>query len=409
MLFEDKMITDYFKLAIKNIRKRKLRSWLTLLGIFISVSIIFVLISLSLGLQLAVQEQFQSLGGDKFFVQPLGQFGGPGTGAAATLTTDDVDAIEKVSGVERVSYFVGGSAKVEFDNQVKYFPVYGMPKDGMQLYIESGSVKIDEGKLIDQSLTKEVMLGSDFKSGNVFDKPVKAGSKLLINGQEFKVKAIFQPIGNPSDDKNIIMEVEDFKAMFNTGNRVDYIIIQIKEGEDIKAVADAVDRKLMSERHLTEKTKDYTILTPEELLQSFTTILNIITYFLAGVAGISLLVGAIGIANTMYTSVLERTKEIGIMKSIGARNSDILLIFLIESGLIGMIGGIIGVGLGILFAKAVEFVAINQLNTTLLKAATPFYLIAGCIGFAFLIGAISGLLPARNASRVKIVDALRYE
>jgi putative ABC transport system permease protein len=144
-------------------------------------------------------------------------------------------------------------------------------------------------------------------------------------------------------------------------------------------------------------------------LSSFDAILNIITVFLVGIAAISLLVGGIGIMNTMYTSVLERTKEIGTMKAVGAKNSDILWIFLFESGLIGFIGGFMGVLLGYGISKTVEIIAITTLNTTLLRAAVPAYLIFGCLGFAFLIGALSGTIPALMASKLKPVDALRYE
>jgi putative ABC transport system permease protein len=205
------------------------------------------------------------------------------------------------------------------------------------------------------------------------------------------------------------MKYDDFKVLFNSGDRVDYIVVQINEGDNIKDVAAAVEKKLRTFRGVNEKTQDFSILTPEELLNSFQSILVIITAFLISVAGISLVVGAIGIANTMYTSVLERTKEIGVMKAIGARNSDILLIFVIEAGLIGMVGGILGVALGIGVSKAMEYVAINQLGTNLLRAAIPPYLVIGCIFFAFIIGAVSGILPARHASKIKVVDAIRYE
>ena len=166
---------------------------------------------------------------------------------------------------------------------------------------------------------------------------------------------------------------------------------------------------LDSKQLVTEKTQDFDILTPEELLGSVQDILNIITAFLAGVAAISLIVGGIGIANTMYTSVLERTSEIGVMKAIGAQNKDILMIFLIESGLLGFVGALIGVVLGYGVSKGIEYIAINQLNTNLLQAAAPFYLILGCLAFGFIIGSVSGLTPARKAAKTNVVDALRYE
>jgi len=166
---------------------------------------------------------------------------------------------------------------------------------------------------------------------------------------------------------------------------------------------------LRKSRDVTEKTQDFTVLTPEEVLESFGTILNIVTSFLLGVAAISLLVGGIGIANTVYTSVLERTREIGVMKAIGAKNKDILYIFLIESGLIGLVGAIIGIAFGIGVVKTIEWIAVNQLATSLLRAAIPIPLILGLLAFGFLIGAISGIWPAWKATKVKPVEALRYE
>ena len=139
------------------------------------------------------------------------------------------------------------------------------------------------------------------------------------------------------------------------------------------------------------------------------TVLNIITAFLLGVAGISLLVGSIGIANTMYTSVLERTKEIGVMKAIGAKNSDVLYIFVIESGILGLVGGAIGIFFGIGVGKIIEYIAVNQLGINLLKVVFPWYLIVGCLLFAFVIGSLSGLLPARQGSKLKPADTLRHE
>lgn len=403
------MIKDYAKISLKNLRKRKLRSWLTIVGIVISIAVIFTLISLSLGLRDAINEQFKVLGTDKLFIMPKGMAGAPGSGGAVQLTTEDVNVIEKVSGVKDISYATGGSGKVEFNKQIKYFMIIGLPLDKFQLYVDSANIKMDEGKYLQEGEIGKVMLGYDYKYNNVFNKPIKTGDKILINGQEFKVSGIIGQIGNPSDDKNICMSMEDLKKLFNSGDRVDQIIVQVEDEKNIQDISDRINSKLLKFRGVTEKTKDFDISTPEELLASFNTILNVITIFLVGVAAISLLVGAIGIANTMYTSVIERTKEIGTMKAVGAKNSDVLYIFLFESGLLGLIGGIMGISLGFLISKTIEFIAVTQLNTTLLKAAVPLYLVAGCLIFAFLIGAVSGTFPALRASKLKPVEALRYE
>ncbi len=401
------MKKDYLKLAWKNLRKRKVRSGLTLVGIVISIAVIFTLISLSLGLREAINEQFKILGTDKLFINPKGT-SGVGSGAVE-FTTGDVDTIEKVQGVKDISYVAVGNAQVEFEKQKKYFMIMGLPLDKIGLYIDSANIKMDEGNYIKKGETGNVMIGYDYKYNNVFDKPVKTGDKIIINGKIFKVVGIVGSIGNPSDDKNIYMSYDDFKILFNSGEKVDSIIVQVTDQNQIQKISDRINQKLIKFRGVTEKTKDFYISTPEELLASFDIILNIITAFLVGVAAISLFVGGVGIMNTMYTSVLERTKEIGTMKAVGAKNSDVLYIFLSESGLLGLVGGIMGIFLGYVISKTIEFIAINSLNTTLLKAVFPMYLIVGCLIFAFLIGALSGTIPALKASKLKPVDALRYE
>jgi putative ABC transport system permease protein len=395
---------------VRNIRKRKLRSWLTLLGIFVSVAVIFILISLSLGLQGAIQEQFRLLGTDKFFIMPKGQLAATGGAGAVQMTLDDLEIVEKVSGVKIATYANSGNAKIEFSNEKpRYFMIAGIPPGIFDFYMETVSISVVEGRPLEKGDSGKILIGWDYKFNNVYSKPVNIGDKMIINGIEFKVIGIMSRIGNPQDDKNIMMDIEDFRILFNSGDRVDSMIVQIESGNNIKEVADRVEKKLMKFRNVDEENVDFTIMTPEELLRSFNVILVVITSFLISVGSISLIVGGIGIANTMYTSVLERIREIGIMKAVGARNKDIILIFVIESGLIGMIGGIMGVGFGILISKTIEFIAVNQLGTTLLKAATPVYLIAGCVLFAFIIGAFSGVMPARQASKIKVVDALRYE
>jgi putative ABC transport system permease protein len=403
------MMEDYFVLAFKNLKKRKLRAWLTMLGIFISIATIFLLVSVSIGLQESVQEQFRILGTDKFFIMPKGQVAGPGTAGAATLTEADVDVIDRVQGVKEVSYMNLGNVEVEFKSKKRFLMIVGYPLETQNLINEMGFYKIDEGKFLREGETGKVMVGSLYAAGSVFPSEVHQGNTITINGLPFKVQAVLQPIGSPQDDKLIYMSIEDFKKLFNDTDRADQIVVQINAGENITDVAAKVDKKLMNFRGLDRDTKDYTVSTPEELLASFGVILNIITAFLLGVAGISLVVGGIGIANTMYTSVLERTREIGVMKAIGARNRDVMGLFLIESGLLGLIGGIIGVVLGYLLSKVVEFIAQQALGSSILSVASPWYLFAGLLIFAFFIGALFGVWPAYRASKIIPVKALRYQ
>lgn len=404
------MISEFFNIAFKNIKKRKLRAALTLVGITIAVATIFILISASLGLEEAVQEQFRLLGTDKFFIQPRGQLAGPGSGGAVELSQIDVDTVEKVSGVKKISFWTLANAKIEVNDEIRYTSVIAIDLETADLYLETGAYTAEDGRVLKEGDEGDIMIGSQYKHNNFFSKPVALGDTILVNDQqEFKIRGILNPIGNPGDDRLIYMPFEDFRPLFNITTRVDMIIVQVEDESALREVAERAEKRLRSSRDVTEKTQDFTILTPEELLESFGVVLNIITGFLLGVAAISLLVGAIGIANTTYTSVLERTREIGVMKAIGAKNKDILSIFVIESGLLGLVGGVLGVFLGIVVAKSLEYIAVNQLGTTLLRATIPFWLVIGSLAFAFLVGSLSGLWPAWKATKIKPVEALRYE
>jgi len=278
----------------------------------------------------------------------------------------------------------------------------------MDVFKEISSYKIEEGKEFKEGDSGWLIIGSQYKHNNFFSKPVKVKDRLLINGAEFKVKAILQSLGSSMEDRIIYMPRDDFVSLFNKDS-INQIIVQINPNENINEVAKRVEKKLRTFRGVTEDTQDFSVLTPEELLSSFSIILNIITAFLGGIAALSLLVGGVVISNTMFTSVLERTKEIGIMKSIGAQNKDILLIFLIESGLLGLFGGLIGVLLGFLVTTILVEIINTQLNSSLIQAAYPIYLIIGSLLFAFFIGLLSGIIPAYKASKTKISETLRYE
>ena len=205
------------------------------------------------------------------------------------------------------------------------------------------------------------------------------------------------------------MTTEDMEDLFEVGDEHDLIVAQVKDKDEIESVSSEIERKLLRDRNEKLGEETFTVETPLQSLSAVTTILGIINLIVISIAAISLFVGGIGIANTMYTSVLERTNEIGIMKAIGAKNKDIFYIFLIESGLLGLIGAVMGVGLGYGVSKGIEYIAVNQLSTDLLQAAAPPYLIIGCLLFGFLIGTVSGTLPAIGASKTNVVDALRYE
>ncbi|MBT4135700.1 ABC transporter permease [archaeon] len=402
---------DYLRLAYRSLKERKIRSLLTILGIFLAIITIFVLLSLSLGLKDFVDDQFEMLGGDKFFIQPKGSATGFGGEGAVELTLDDYEVVKKIQGVDKVTYFVLGNGKIEFNEKTRYYFVLGLPEDEKeaQLVFEASGIEIEDGRWLKGSDNNKILMGYNYGYRKLMGKKIKPGDNIEINGVEFEVAGIVSEVGNPGDDQQVYINLNDFRELFNSGDRVDMLWIEIKEGEDMAEVSGRVKKKLMSFRDVDEKTIDFSILTPDEIMETFGNIFNILIAFLLGIGAISMIVGGIGIANTMYTSVLERKKEIGTMKAVGARNEDILTIFVIESGILGLVGGGAGVIVGIGIAKGIEYGAKVVFGVDMLRASMNPWIIIGSLAFAFVVGVLSGFLPSYQASKLKPVDALRYE
>ena len=230
------MIQDYFKIALRSLKQRKTRSILTLLGIFLAILTIFVLLSLSLGLNDFVNEQFELLGTDKFFVQPKGQAGPPGaSGNAVELTMDDVEVVEDVRGVEMVTYFTIGNGKLEFNDRSRYYLVMGMPvtDEHLDLIFETSDLEIEDGRFMKEGESGKSVVSYNYKYKNLFKKPLRTGDTLVVNGVDFEVVGVVSQVGNPADDQQVYLSDEDFKDLFDSGERVDFIYAQIKLGEEI--------------------------------------------------------------------------------------------------------------------------------------------------------------------------------
>lgn len=405
------MLIDYLILALKNIRKRGLRSWLTMLGIFFGIAAVIALISLGQGLQQAITGQFATLDVDKLVIQNIGTgFGPPGSTVVKKLTKNDLKIIESVSGVDVAIPRLIRVVKVEFNKIINFRYITSLPdnKEQIKVIYDALNVELKEGQPLTETDQGKVILGNDFTDDS-FEKRIRVGSVLEIQGKNFEVIGILKKASTFQINSVILMPESDLKEILNIGDEIDLIVAQVSEQKKIQLVSKNIERELRRDRDLNVGEEDFSVETPLQSIETINTILSTIQLVLTGIAAISLLIGGIGIANTMFTSVLERTKEIGVMKAIGAKNSDILTIFLIEAGILGLIGGALGIVIGVAVSKIMEYIAINQLGTTLLQAATPLYLIFGCLAFSFFIGAISGLLPAYQALKVKPVEALRYE
>ncbi len=403
------MIKDYFRLAYRSARHRKIRSWLTMIGIFIGIAAVVSLISLSEGLKVAIEDQFVGLGTDKIIVQAAGGgFGPPGTGVPVRLTKEDEKVIEKTRGIERAVGRLIRTVEVRRDKEIRYAFAVTVTEDPeeLDLIISANDYQIDQGKFLDKEDAAEIVIGSGY-AADLFDEPLELRDKVLLEGKEFKIVGILKKSGNPQKDSSIVIPDQSLRNILGLGDEFDIIPAQVQAGLSVDTVSEDVKKELRKSRDVDEGKEDFTVQTPQQVIGTLNSILAIVQGVLVGIAAISLLVGGIGIMNTMYTAVLERTKEIGIMKAIGAENKTILLLFLIESGFLGFFGGLIGVTLGASFSKAVELIAFQIFESPLIKASFPPVLLIGALLFAFVVGAVSGAFPAKQAAKLKPVDALR--
>jgi len=401
---------DYFFLAFNNLRRRKLRAWLTMLGIFIGIAAVVSLISLGNGLKDAVTGQFSSLSADTLTMQNSGTgFGPPGSTSIRKLNQHDVDIIEKVNNVQEVISRLIRMGKIEYNKAAVFSYIASMPEDQkkMDTIYNSFSFNLDDGRLLKFGDKGKVVLGSDVANNAKFGKIVRVGSVIKIQDKDFEVVGVLKSSSSLQVNLAILMMEDDMKSVLNIGDEIDIIVIRTSSMDVTDKVAEDIKQKIRKDRNEKVGEEDFSVQTPLQAISAIDTILNIINIVIAGIAGISLVVGGLGIANTMYTSVLERRKEIGTMKAVGARNSDILWIFLIESGMLGLSGGLIGAAIGLGFAFLVSSIANIAFGSNILAVTINSSLLIFAISFSSFIGIVSGILPAYQASRLSPVEALR--
>ncbi len=404
------MIRDYLRLSYDSLMHRGVRSWLTIIGIFIGITAVISLISLGEGLRGVVSSQFNFLSTDILVIQASGlNYGPPGTGAVNPLKEKYVDDIERFNGVDTAIGRVIESSLLEFNDKSEAAFVASMPQGSKRKTVETiAQIELMRGRDLKDDDTNKIIIGTNYVNADKFGKIIEVGSKVVIKSKEFEVIGILKKKGSFTVDNEVIMNDDEPKKFFNVRDTYSMVAVKISKGADISAVKEEIEDYLRKERNVKKGSEDFSVQTPQQAIKTLDSILFAIQIFIYVIAGISIIVGGIGISNSMYTSVTERTKQIGIMKSIGARNSDIFRLFLIESGLLGMVGGILGILCGLGLAYGLAFVGTAVLNTDLIRVNASMSLILGALAFSFIIGSVSGLLPAMQASKLKPVDALRY-
>jgi len=403
------MILDYFKLAFRSLKGRSVRTWLTMIGIFIGITAVVSLISLGTGMQASINQEFEKIGKNRIMITPgSGQFG-PSGGNMFTgmMTEDDLEVVRKSKGVDIATATISKDGKVKFKDEVEFMSVWGYDTDAdaEALTERTAFLDVEEGRQLKKGDKYKAVIGYNVAYDN-FEKDVSVGDKLIIEDIEFKVVGIQKKAGTGVHDALIRIPIEQAREIYDEPEEVSTIFALSELSEEPSEVAENIKKDLRRHRDVDEDEEDFSVQTAEQMIAQLNTILGVVTIFVVGIAAISLIVGGIGIMNTMYTTVLERTKEIGIMKSIGARNSNILLLFLFESGILGLAGGLVGVLIGLGISKVGEIVA-QQLGADIFRASFSPLLIFGALLFSYLVGTLSGILPARQASRMNPVDALR--
>ncbi len=402
-------LTRSAKLAFNMLVHSKLRSWLTIIGIVIGVAAVVIIISAGASAQATLEAQLTQFGTDYVTVNPEGAMGPMGAGpVGGKLTDKDLQALEGIPDVKMMSPQIYKQADITYASEVKFIQVVAMvPSVWSELL---GEENLDIGRGLKDTDMKEVVIG-DNVAKDAFDRDITLNQAIQINGQNFRVVGIHEYTGLMAMMNNFIyMPLEPASTvLFAPEEEVTYMEIDliVQPGIDVNAVADEVERRLLISRHETGKEATFMVMTPDDILETVGTIMSMITAVLGAIAVISLIVGAVGIMNTMFTSALEKTKEIGIMKSIGARNKDIVAIFLFNAGMVGFVGGALGCALGVGVLYAIAY-GVGAYGIAITLVISPMFIVQALL-LAAGIGMLAGAIPAWRASKLKPVDALRYE
>jgi len=331
--------------SLKNLWSKKSRSFLTILSIFIGITTIFVFISFGWGLYDYTNSFVTSSTVDKLIIQAKG-VGVPGLDTTFKLTEDDVKAVEKSAGVYEATGAYFKVAEVTQNSEKIYtFVVTMNPKNS--LMNEMYNIKIDKGRELRSEDEAKAVLGYNYQiPDKIFSKAYEINDNIEVQGKNLKVIGFYESIGNPPDDANIYIVNDYIDELYPQENNSFGMIIARADINRLDWAIENVEKSLRKSRDLEKGKEDFFVQSFDDLLGAYSDVLNIIIGFIILIALISVLVSAINTANTMVTSVIERIREIGVMKSIGAKNSEIFKIFLIESSFLGLIAGIIGVSFG---------------------------------------------------------------
>ena len=393
---------DTFLLVYRNIRERKTRSALTMLGIVVGIAAVIAIMSISYGMQESITEQLSEMA-DIIMVTPgsveLGSFGEFGS-----FNERDLRDVERISGVKEAAAMMGEMQEVEYRGEKVMVEIVGIePRDMDAIFGET--VELEEGRELRENDHKTCTIGYSI-ANDYFDDEIGVNDRITINGSKFRVVGALEKQGGfrSGVDSQIYVTKRDAVNIFDTDD-ISTIFVRVRNIGEAEEIADEIEERIDENHKLDDFTSAMAMGGAIERLES---IFGILQVFLLAIASISLIVAAMGIMNTILMSVMERTHEIGVMKAIGAKNRNILSLFLLEAGVVSTIGGVFGCIAGVVAAKAICFFLYTAYEVEIAAIFKPEVLLGG-VAIAMLVGILSGLYPARKASKMSPVEAVRYE
>lgn len=406
------MIADNIIIALKNIKERKTRVFLTLLGIAIGIMAIVSLMSLGAGMEAAVTQELSSLSDTIFVTIGVDAEGAAPTGGGLDFNTmeylmdRDIGDIQRIQGIKDLSPILSGGGMIEYNNELNSVSLLGMEPENMKAVFGLDSLGLEKGVFLKQGDQNKCLIGHNI-AYEYFDSDVPVGARIKINNKLFFVSGIYKEEGmgfSTQTDDSIHLTEHDFEKL--TGQRnVSAAIVRVYDVDQVNDIADEI-KTVINENHGSDDIAS--VVTMTSILDSIQSVLSIIQTVLLAIAAIALLVASIGIMNTMLTSVMERTHEIGVMKAIGAKNSDVMSIFLFEGMFISLLGGISGVLIGIIGAQGFSLATSQSMGPGIQPVFTVFSIGLG-ITVAILVGMISSFYPAWKAAKMSPIEAVRYE
>ncbi|MDD5290766.1 MAG: ABC transporter permease [Patescibacteria group bacterium] len=407
------LISDLFQETYFALSANKPRSFLTVLGIVIGIGSVIAMISIGQGAALNIQTNIESLGSNLLVVMPgsqrnVGSVVKGGMGSASTLTLEDAEAIEEqIDDVEKIAPSVSSRKQVKTTKGTNTnTSIYGVT----EAYADVKNVEIGSGNFINTTQVDKVsrvaVLGPTTRDDLFGENSDPVGGKIRIEGLEFTIIGVTASKGGSamgSSDDLIYIPLSTAQRYITGSKSVNTVNIQIAEEDAMATAQEQITSLLLTRHKIADAAQaDFSIMNQADILNTMSSVTGTLTLLLGAIAGISLLVGGIGIMNMMLTTVTERTREIGLRKSLGAKSRDISLQFLGESAALTFIGGIFGIILG-----WVASLLITKFSGTTTTVTLNSVLLA--VGVSAAIGIIFGYYPARRAAKLNPIDALRYE